>query len=379
MTCYPYISGCAGEVWTLLEIGQVMKMEMSASDVHNPVSAESEPAQDDSSCDALYVKPEVLQKLETWALVDAPTAEEFAQLSLLSKFRLLGGEMERGSVALGGSEGISTVLQLLCADKDKDGEVSTEEEEALAEKLSSDASNLLTNMGVIAALALSIVFPMIVAAGQPSDDSTAYFGALAVRIFELAFYLLAGVECGISLGAVYYSVRSYTIISFWMPSAQDKIWYIRDISLVPLVLAAIVMVVLAAVAIPCGAAAFVSPLAALFATAGLALFAAAMVHTEMGPSKIAMYRLHDRARGLVRERAEKAQLSEDQKVEAILRDAELPEDRAADIRRKLERARLTFRVMHATADLLLNEALKEAGVDYAGERLAIIAAVSKGF
>ena len=70
---------------------------------------------------------------------------------------------------------------------------------------------------------------------------------------------------------------------------------------------------------------------------------------------------------------------EDQKVEAILRDAELPEDRAADIRRKLERARLTFRVMHATADLLLNEALKEAGVDYAGERLAIIAAVSKGF
>ena len=90
-------------------------------------------------------------------------------------------------------------------------------------------------------------------------------------------------------------------------------------------------------------------------------------------------RLHDRARGLVRERAEKAQLSEDQKVEAILRDAELPEDRAADIRRKLERARLTFRVMHATADLLLNEALKEAGVDYAGERLAIIAAVSKGF
>ena len=362
------------------------QMEMSASgdacasaNVRNPVSDEPDGPDDDSYTDALYVKPEILQKLEAWAAIDAPTAEEFARLSLLSKLRLLGSEMELKTVALGGSEGISTILQLLCADKDKDGEVSTEEEEALAEKLSSDASNLLTNMGVIAALALSIVFPMIVAAGQPSDDSTAYFGALAVRIFELAFYLLAGVECGISLGAVYYSVRSYTIISFWMPSAQDKIWYIRDISLVPLVVAAIVMVVLATIAIPCGAAAFVSPLAALFAAAGFVLFAVAMVLTEMGPCKTAVYRLHDRARGIVRERAEKAQLSEDQKVDAILRDAELPEERAAETRRKLERARLTFRVMNATSDLLLNEALKEAGLEYAGERLAIIAAVKKGF
>ena len=73
------------------------------------------------------------------------------------------------------------------------------------------------------------------------------------------------------------------------------------------------------------------------------------------------------------------QCPEDQKVDAILRDAELPEECAAETRRKLERARLTFRVMNATSDLLLNEALKEAGLDYAGERLAIIAAVKKGF
>ena len=59
-------------------------------------------------------------------------------------------------------------------------------------------------------------------------------------------------------------------------------------------------------------------------------------------------------------------------------DAELTDELAAEVRRKLERARLTFRVMNATSDMLLNEALKEAGIDRAGDRLAVVASVRRG-
>ena len=54
------------------------------------------------------VAPNVLEKLERWALLGALTAEEYAQLSMFGKLRLEGSEMHKMSFALGGAEGIST-------------------------------------------------------------------------------------------------------------------------------------------------------------------------------------------------------------------------------------------------------------------------------
>ena len=119
-------------------------MEMSAggdacasANVRNPVSDEPDEPDDDSYTDALYVKPEILQKLgvgchrraDRGGVCAAVAAEQAAPP------RQRNGAQDRRARR---SEGISTILQLLCADKDKDGEVSTEG--GGARRLSSDAS-----------------------------------------------------------------------------------------------------------------------------------------------------------------------------------------------------------------------------------------------
>lgn len=105
------------------------------------------------------------KRFEDWAGAEAPTAAEFSRTSFSRKAAENGGPVMTGQIELGGAEGISTILQLLVADKDGDGVVSEEEKDSVAEKLTNDANNLLINSGVVAALTLSIVFPMAIAAG----------------------------------------------------------------------------------------------------------------------------------------------------------------------------------------------------------------------
>ena len=92
------------------------------------------------------------KRFEDWAGAEAPTAAEFSRTSFSRKAAENGGPVMTGQIELGGAEGISTILQLLVADKDGDGVVSEEEKDSVAEKLTNDANNLLINSGVVAAL-----------------------------------------------------------------------------------------------------------------------------------------------------------------------------------------------------------------------------------
>ena len=58
-----------------------------------------------------------------------------------------------------------------------------------------------------------------------------------------------------------------------MPTADDKIWYIRHVSLVPILFLSNTIVIITVVALPVGAAAFVSPMGGLLGLLSGLLFA----------------------------------------------------------------------------------------------------------
>lgn len=89
-----------------------------------------------------------------------------------------------------GLEGISALLRLAWLDKDGDGQVSKEEfaqYEVQGEKLVNDAISLNTNIGIVAALMLTMHLPMKMAA--PSDDASACFGDTGVRALQYVTFV----------------------------------------------------------------------------------------------------------------------------------------------------------------------------------------------
>ena len=101
-------------------------------------------------------------------------------------------------------------------------------------------------------------------------------------------------------------------------------------------------------------------------------------NTEFSIGMHAIHHLHERARDVVRARTKRAAAKPPtarEVLEAVLAKTDLSAARAADLMQRLVSARLTCRLMRATQDLLLNEALKDAGIAAAGERLELIAAV----
>ena len=77
----------------------------ASANVRNPVSDEPDGPDDDSYTDALYVKPEILQKLEAWAAIDAPTAEEAEPDAFSIPVAGLTGAARKGSARKGSAAG----------------------------------------------------------------------------------------------------------------------------------------------------------------------------------------------------------------------------------------------------------------------------------
>ncbi len=157
---------------------------------------------------------------------------------------------------LGGAEGLTGLIQLNSMDKDGDGEISREEIENAASRSRESYSNMLLNMGVIGALCLSITIPFGVGGLemrlgtmakelQPLEqllENFEYQGISGVWyqfFFEYAallifmFYTLKSIQS--SLSAVVHSVRIYTQLSFWMPTADLQLEYIDKVDIRPLI------------------------------------------------------------------------------------------------------------------------------------------------
>ena len=242
------------------------------------------------------------------AVVPSYDAIDKGVVAKFSKWALADWDGEPHS--FGGAEGRAILVQMLNMDTNGNGEVCADEEGVLAEKLTGDYNNLLVNTGVIGALTLSIVLPIFIDAGETSESSIKFFGDTGVEIIENTFYALSALVLGASLALIHLSVRMYTHLSFWMPRASDKLWYIKEISLVPVIVAASRTILFIAISAPFGAATFVSPLGGLFAlllSTGVLLLA---LRKEKSTADLCHTRIHKSAKEVVENNAAKLQLTE---------------------------------------------------------------------
>ena len=116
-------------------------------------------------------------------------------------------------------------------------------------------------VGVIGALVFSGLFSTLQVPLNPSSDSTNYFSdgrrnnwtqLLILRVALLFFYRI--LLCG---------THVFHELSTWMPNNELRYWYIREVSILPVIIGAVITVVLSLITIICGIAVNVGPNQAL--------------------------------------------------------------------------------------------------------------------
>lgn len=144
----------------------------------------------------------------------------YSQLSYLHN-------MPPGGGALGGIEGIAP-LMVLAQLGDKDGIIGPDkikEYEAACEKLVEATLNFNLNIGVVAALILSIFYPLASTLVSDEDNQDNFSGNL-IYILQVAGYICCQIVVTSAISQLFICGRMYTHIAFWMPNLRSKVWYI---------------------------------------------------------------------------------------------------------------------------------------------------------
>ena len=162
--------------------------------------------------------PKLLKEiLEHW---HRKVEQEHKNQSLLSLPRRLLGVT---SVLLhGGQEAWASDIMLATLDANHDGQLTDKEYTQYLEhgqRVVDAIQNFATNNGVIAALFLSMVFPMALdyEVDMQMDLRTANFVLLGWS--SMLAFLILGI-----------AARVYTHVSFWMPNIESKVWYSQKVS-----------------------------------------------------------------------------------------------------------------------------------------------------
>jgi hypothetical protein len=145
--------------------------------------------------------------------------------------------------------------------------------EALAESF----TGMLLNMGVIGALILTMVFPLLLAPEvEPSQSAKDFFtedGALALRV---VYQVLLAACFGMAAIVIFRSIRMYTAVNFWMPTVPSKRWFMDRFTLVPLVILCVVLILSLVLTVLLGASVNASPRLGLMMALCLVAFIVAL-------------------------------------------------------------------------------------------------------
>lgn len=147
-------------------------------------------------------------------------------------FRLMGLRLWKFHLQLGGMEGINVLVQLAKMDDDSDGKISATETEKFisnSRELSEAVASLCLNSGVIAALFISILYPIAITVDMPeaSGECDDFFGGEACLAFEIIALSSVQISLCLSVKLLFVALRMYTGLAFWMPTAEARIKYLR--------------------------------------------------------------------------------------------------------------------------------------------------------
>lgn len=128
-----------------------------------------------------------------------------------------------------------------------------------------DTNGLLLNTGVVAALILSVFYPLTFTPLEASSDSEDFFSGSALSSFKFLFYLLVLVTVSLSLVSFYCSVRCYTYLSFWLTRRESRMRFLEQVSLVGLAISTEIIIYLAILSVPFAVVVQISPATGLVA------------------------------------------------------------------------------------------------------------------
>ena len=126
-----------------------------------------------------------------------------------------------------------------------------------------DTNGLLLNTGVVAALILSVFYPLTFTPLEASSDSEDFFSRSALSSFKFVFFLLVLVTVSLSLVSFYCSVRYYTYLSFWLTRRESRMCFLKQVSLKGLAISTQVIIFLTMLSVPFAVVVLISPTAGL--------------------------------------------------------------------------------------------------------------------
>ena len=162
-------------------------------------------------------KSEILKEFSQLPVPECP-----AFLNLLLFPVLFAKSPQLGAVItrLEGPEGIATLLYQL-QHRNADENEAKEEAEKLIEALLS----MYINSGVIAALILAIVYPILLTPIEYSGQSIDFFGNNVVVFLFYVYYSLITLALVLSLSLLFDSIQFYKHLGFWATSLEAKVAY----------------------------------------------------------------------------------------------------------------------------------------------------------
>ena len=137
---------------------------------------------------------------------------------------------------MGGLEGICTALILAELNPDNDGKLDASEKsmfEARGKTVVDGALNYCVNVGVVAALLVSMTYPLCftVLTGatwlDANTTNSANVNSTNNAAFEILYIFSLQLSLGCSLTLIFVCSRMYVHISFWMPTLTAQLWYVR--------------------------------------------------------------------------------------------------------------------------------------------------------
>eukprot|EP01036_Dinobryon_divergens_P035289 gene35289-45695_t len=203
---------------------------------------------------------------------------------------------------IGGVEKICMMIQNFEMDKDMDGTITAEELETAKERqkeLIDQFTSTVGTAGVIGALVFSGLFSTLQIPLNPSNDSTSYFSDDAITGISYLYYGL--LYCSF-IGSCYVVLMSFIFfheLSTWMPNNELRYWYIREVSILPVIIGAVVTVSLSLITIICGIAVNVGPTQALMCLLAVLLTGITLGLQFMKLLSICVTALHKHCRTIV--------------------------------------------------------------------------------
>jgi hypothetical protein len=194
-----------------------------------------------------------------------------------------GADIVRYINTHGGAEKMAVILRALVVlqEKEKSAKQGVQMDQDHCEKLNHDTLSMLTSFGVVSALILTILYPLVLTPFSPSEDSASYFNETTIQAFQYTYFSMMFLSLAFAAIVVVLSARMYAEFGFWLFRPDARLHYLRSGRLGFLAIVNIACLFTFLLGVPFGVAVNVTPVAGLIAVV-ITILSMACLATYMG-------------------------------------------------------------------------------------------------